>query len=75
MSAADEDREDDRERKSIEQRIARVDEAIALWGAWEVNQRRPPDDQLPITPPELSLAECLDVRRMLDEELDRLEST
>src|ERR687885_2586008 len=58
--------------ESIERRIARVDEAIALWGAWEASQQRPPDDGLPITPPELPLADCLDRRRMLVEELTRL---
>ena len=72
MSAADDVREHERRRESIKRRVARVDEAIALWDAWEANQARPPDDRPPITPPELPLAECLDLRRLLDEELARL---
>jgi hypothetical protein len=75
MTPQDEAREQERRRESIERRIARVDEAIALWGAWEANQARPPDDRLPITPPDLSRAEWLAVRCLLDEELDRLGCT
>ena len=73
MTARDDAREHERRRESIERRLARVDEVIALWGARETSQARPPDDRLPITPLEVSLADCLDVRRLLDEELDRLE--
>ena len=52
--------------------MARVDDAIAQWHRWERNRARPPDEQLPVAPPDLSLAACLDLRRLLDEELARL---
>jgi hypothetical protein len=64
-----------RRHESVVRRIARVDAAIARWHDWKANQARPPDDWLPITPPDLSLTECLAVRRLLDEELDRLGCT
>ena len=53
MTAADEAREHEHRRESIERRVARVDEAITLWDAWEANQRRPPDaaDVWPRVPP------------------------
>ena len=31
------------------------------------------DEPLPLATPDLSLAECLDLRRRFDEELDRME--
>jgi hypothetical protein len=64
-----------RRHEAIQRRIARVDAAIARWHDWEANQACPPDDRRPITPPDLSLAECLAVRCLLDEELDRLGCT
>ena len=72
VPADHEAQETERRRESIERRIARVDEAIAQWHRLERNQARPLDEQLPVMPPDLSLADCLDVRRMLDEELTRL---
>ena len=71
MTAGEEAQEHARRRESIARRIARVDEAIAQWHRWERNQARPSDEQLPIMPADLSLADCLDVRRMLREELAR----
>jgi hypothetical protein len=42
MSAADETRKHEHRRESIERRIACVDKAIALWGAWEANRAPAP---------------------------------
>ena len=73
MTADDEALERERRRESILRRLARVEAAISLWHEWEANPVLPPAQHRVVAKPELSLAECLDVRRMLREELARLD--
>ena len=72
MTADDEAREHERRRVSIERRIARVEEAIAQWHAWEADRFLPDAQQRTVAKPDLPLDECLDLRRMLLAELARL---
>jgi hypothetical protein len=73
VTADEEAQAHERRRESIQRRLARVEAAIAEWHAWEANQARPAKEQHgDLTKPDLSLAGCLDLRRMLRAEVARL---
>jgi hypothetical protein len=61
-----------RGRETIARRLAQVEATIAQWHAWEANRFLVPEQQRPLPRPDLSLAGCLEVRRMLREELATL---
>ncbi len=61
-----------RRRETIARRLAQVEATIAQWHAWEANRFLRPAQQLPLSRPDFALAGCLEVRRMLREELATL---